>query len=174
MPHRGGRQTVELMTRSMANLLFQPGSLPPYFPPSPLSHLPVRPNFPSNSWERPSIYPPTHLAKCCHHQPYSIPPYHMFTKYFLDLSWVFLTASASPVAQTMYDLAHNVTPITGTWSSGFKSMTTSPVHVFHMCFFFVGTHHTSPNSHMCSQTPKPSLSLRILVSLFIVCIISYF
>jgi len=41
----------------------------------------------------------------------------------------FLTASASALAQTVYDSAHNVTPITGTWSSGSMNVTTGSSYV---------------------------------------------
>jgi hypothetical protein len=41
-------------------------------------------------------------------------------------------ASASALAQTqiVYDSAHNVTPISGTWSSGAMNVVTGPVRIF--------------------------------------------
>lgn len=47
-------------------------------------------------------------------------------------SFAFLIcASASALAQqVVYDTAHNVTPITGTWSSGAMNVVTGPVRMF--------------------------------------------
>ncbi|KAI9448924.1 chaperone for protein-folding within the ER, fungal-domain-containing protein [Russula earlei] len=40
-----------------------------------------------------------------------------------------LSASTSALAQTVYDAAHNVTPITATWSSGSMNVTTGSTYV---------------------------------------------
>ena len=43
---------------------------------------------------------------------------------------VYASASALAQSQITYDSAHNVTPITGTWSSGAMNVITGPVRIF--------------------------------------------
>jgi hypothetical protein len=50
---------------------------------------------------------------------------------FLTSLALLIYASASALAQQIvYDVAHNTTPITGTWSSGSGNVTTGPVRMF--------------------------------------------
>ena len=61
-----------------------------------------------------------------------------------------LAASASALAQTVYDSAHNVTPITGTWSSGSMNVTTGAVRLFRPRFFFWLALITHPRIVVCT------------------------
>lgn len=77
--------------------------------------------------------------------PFSPPPsFAFYTEYpFLSMllsSLAFLIyASASALAQSqtpiVYDVAHNATPISGTWSSGSRNVTTGAVRMF-ACFLW--------------------------------------
>lgn len=75
-------------------------------------------------------------------------------------SFAFLVyASASALAQTVYDSAHNVTPITGTWSSGSMNVVTGAVRMFvHLLWHLFITGKWCSNSFLlttrASHTPK--------------------
>ena len=143
-----------------------PRSLPPYLPSFPSPLIAQCAPFPPSTFENvPSFFPLAHLALRCRRQlSLYTPSSHIYQMLLRSLAF-FLTASASALAQTVYDSAHNVTPITGTWSSGSMNVTTGPVRIFRALFLLaLGAHRSSPNRRMYSQTPKRSTFLRIPVS----------
>ena len=72
----------------------------------------------------------THIHKASTSQPSFL--YTPYKSPMLLTSFAFLVcASASALAQqVVYDTAHNVTPITGTWSSGSMNVWTGTVRMF--------------------------------------------
>ncbi len=102
------------------------------------------PSFPSAS--SPSALPPpsilktvlsfslAHLAKLSRRQPFLYTPFVTSSPMLLRSLAFLLSVSAFALAQIVYDSAHNVTPITGTWSSGSMNVTTGAVSIFSRAF----------------------------------------
>ncbi len=73
-----------------------------------------------------------HVHKACHPNPSIYTPHSQSLPMLLASLAVLISASASTLAQQTqiaYDSAHNVTPITGTWSSGAMNVVTGAVRI---------------------------------------------
>ena len=92
--------------------------------------------------------------------PLSIPPTTKSPMFLTSLAFL-LGASASALAQSqiVYDSAHNVTPITGTWSSGSMNVVTGAVRMFvhlpwHLLITGIWSSNTFSLTTKASHTPK--------------------